>query len=110
MARTAKKSTNEVVSHLTHIGRIDFDPAAVEAAHAKMVKELTENALAARGWTVAKGSTAVGYVIKHKGMSPIGGFYLNPDKTQPKAKAKAKATELDITPEQLKALMAILKG
>ena len=109
MAKKATKAATTIVSHTDTIGRIDFDPVAVKAAFAKMVKELTENALAARGWAVAEGSEAIGYVIKHKGMSPIGGFYLNPVKAKAKAPAKQLA-DMGLTPAQLKAITAILKG
>ena len=109
MAKKAVKSATTIVSHMDTIGRIDFDPATVRAAFAKMVKELTGNALAARGWTVAEGSEAIGYAIKHKGMSPIGGFYLNPAKVKAKAPAKQLA-DMGLTPTQLKAIAAILKG
>ncbi len=111
MTKKATKAACTIVSHLDTIGRIDFDPVAVKAAFAKMVRELTESALAARGWTVAEGSEAIGYAIKHKGMAPIGGFYINPAKVKAKAKAPAQQlADMGLTPSQLKAITAILKG
>ncbi len=112
MATKATKAACTIVSHMDTIGRIDFDPVAVKAAYTKATKELLEKALAARGWTVAEGSEAEGFIFKKSGMDPIGGFYINPAKVKAKAKAKAPAQQLadmGLTPSQLKKIAAILK-
>ncbi len=107
-------STKEIknVSHMDTIGRIDFDRVAVKAAYDKMVRELIEATLAERGWKVAKGSKAIGFVMKGKGMPAIGGFYLNPDKTKAPAIEAPNVVPAELpaglTPEMLAQFTAIL--
>lgn len=93
MLKKTARVNSAVLSHKDVEGPIYFDAVSVKAAYDDMVLTLLDNALKARGVTLAADTEATAFVLRARAKPPVGGFYLRPSKVIAKVAEKASDSE-----------------